>query len=376
MLSSLHGSAGAITALQNSVAHYYQRASSADYLGVDPTRRSLTGTGGYVKVGRKGNAKWNFSETFTWSSPGFDLNDMGYMKETDYLMNETEIMYRQTDIWKIFRYNAFTLSQKNMWNYGGTPFSNNASLRWQSMTMNRYEWDVKETFAWNWLDSRLLRGGPDVRFGSYFLTSAKFNTDKAKRMMFMLKYEGDHNFEGNRFNTISPSLTFRLGNHVYLSGQLDYAWNTDEMQYVATTHPLGARGSAPAYVMGHMDQKTYGLTLKLQVNVTPDISIQFYGAPFTSIAKYDDFKLAADTKSHTFENRFLRIDPDHLTYADGVYTLGEGEGRMAFNNPDFRFNEFRSNLVARWEYLPGSTLEPNIVKHQSDYQILILGIVW
>ena len=24
--------------------------------------------------------------------------------------------------------------------------------------------------------------------------------------------------------------------------------------------------------------------------------------------------------------------------------------------PDFSFNEFRSNLVARWEYLPGSTL--------------------
>ena len=266
-------------------------------------------------------------------------------------------LHIRINIWKIFRYNAFTLSQKNMWNYGGTPFSNNASLRWQSMTMNRYEWDVKETFAWNWLDSRLLRGGPDVRFGSYFLTSAKFNTDKAKRMMFMLKYEGDHNFEGNRFNTISPSLTFRLGNHVYLSGQLDYAWNTDEMQYVATTSPLSSSSLAPYYyVMGHMDQKTYGLTLKLQVNVTPDISIQFYGAPFTSIAKYDDFKLAADTKSHTFENRFQRIDPDQLTYADGVYTIGEGAGQMPFRNPDFRFNEFRSNLVARWEYLPGSTL--------------------
>ena len=25
-------------------------------------------------------------------------------------------------------------------------------------------------------------------------------------------------------------------------------------------------------------------------------------------------------------------------------------------NPDFSFNEFRSNLVARWEYRPGSTL--------------------
>ena len=28
----------------------------------------------------------------------------------------------------------------------------------------------------------------------------------------------------------------------------------------------------------------------------------------------------------------------------------------SFNNPDFSFNEFRSNLVARWEYKPGSTL--------------------
>ena len=53
--------------------------------------------------------------------------------------------------------------------------------------------------------------------------------------MFMLKYEGNHNLDGyNRFNTLSPSLTFRLGNHVYLSGQMDYAWNTDNMQYVGT----------------------------------------------------------------------------------------------------------------------------------------------
>ena len=29
----------------------------------------------------------------------------------------------------------------------------------------------------------------------------------------------------------------------------------------------------------------------------------------------------------------------------------------------------------QWGHLR-STLEPNIVKHQSDYQILILGIVW
>ena len=361
MFSSLNGSKEAITVLQTNPVHYYQRESAAGYLGVDPERRSLNGTGGYVKAGRKGNAKWAFSETFSWSSPGFDLNDMGYMKETDNRTNETEVAYRQTDIWKHFRYNAFTLTQKNQWNYGGTPFSNDAALRWQSMTMNRYEMDMKETFVWNRLDSRMLRGGPDMRLNPYFQTSVKVNTDKAQRMMFMLKYEGNHNLDGyNRFNTLSPSLTFRLGNHVYLSGQVDYAWNTDNMQYVGTLKSSAASSAQDdpslIYLMGHMDQKTYGVTMRLQVNVTPDISIQFYGSPFTSTAKFSDFKEAADTKSHTYDKRFHIFSGDELNYADGTYHI-KSEGREAsFKNPDFSFNEFRSNLVARWEYLPGSTL--------------------
>ena len=360
MFSSLNGSKEAIVVRQTSPVHYYQRASASGYLGVDPDRRSLNGTGGYVKVGRKGNAKWAFSETFSWSSPGFDLNDMGYMKEADNRTNETEVVYRQTDIWKLFRYNAFTFTQKNQWNYGGTPFSNDVALRWQSMTMSRYEMDMKETFVWNRLDSRLLRGGWDMRLNPYFQTSVKVNTDKAKRMMFMLKYEGNHNLDGyNRFNTLSPSLTFRLGNHVYLSGQVDYAWNTDNMQYVGTlTASVSPARTDPSliYLMGHMDQKTYGLTMRLQVNLTPDISIQFYGSPFTSTAKFSDFKEAADTESRTYDKRFHLFSGDEIGYSDGSYHLKSGGREVSFRNPDFSFNEFRSNLVARWEYLPGSTI--------------------
>lgn len=361
MFSSLSGSKEAIALRQMSPVHYYQRASASDYLGVDPDRRALNGTGGYVKAGRKGNAKWAFSETFSWSSPGFDLNDMGYMKEADNRTNESEVAYRQTDIWKMFRYNAFTLTQKNQWDYGGNPFSNDLALRWQSMTMNRYEMDMKETFVWNRLDSRMLRGGPDMRLDPYFQTSVKVNTDKARRVMFMLKYEGNHNLDGyNRFNTLMPSLTFRLGNHVYLSGQVDYAWNTDNMQYVGTLKSskglFTQNDPSLLYLMGHMEQKTYGLTMKLQVNVTPDISIQFYGSPFTSTAKFSDFKEAADTRSHTYDKRFHVFTPDEISYADGVYAIKNGSREASFANPDFSFNEFRSNLVARWEYLPGSTL--------------------
>ena len=349
MFSSLQGSQEAITRLQQNAVHYYQRESSADYLRVDPTRTSLNGTGGYVKAGRKGNAKWTFSEMYSWSSPGFDLNDIGYLKETDYQSNVSEIAFRQTDIWKLFRYNAFTLTQKNMWNYGKQAIYNDVAFRWQSMTMNRFEWDIKETFLFNQLDTRLLRGGPDVRMDPSLSTSVKFNTDKAKRVLGTFQYTGNHNLSGySNYNTISPNLTFRIGNHLYLSGKVDYSWNTDENQYI-TTIP----GTSPdnRYILGRMKQKTYGLTLNMQLNLTPDISIQFYGAPFTSTVKYDRLKEDRATTSHTYEERFRIFTPDEIEAKEGMYYFPGGQAEQGFS-----FNEFRSNLVARWEYLPGSTL--------------------
>jgi hypothetical protein len=44
---------------------------------------------------------------------------------------------------------------------------------------------------------------------------------------------------------------------------------------------------------------------------------------------------------------------------DDVYSVDEnldGTEDFSFDNPDFSFVQFRSNLVIRWEYIPGSEL--------------------
>jgi hypothetical protein len=360
MFSSLNGTKEAITLLQMNPVHYFQRASAADYAGVDEHRTSLNGTGGYVKAGRKGNSEWSYSESFDWASPGFDLNDAGYLKQADMLSNTTEIEYRRTNVWSIFRSNRIALTQKNQWDYGGNAVNNYAGLAWRTMFLNRYEFILNELYGWNQLDTRQLRGGPDMRYSPYFDTEATFNTDRAERVVFLVKYAGNRRTDGHRqYNTLSPGLTFRLGNHILLSGQFDYAWNHDPLQYVTTTQqPLWSSVfNNPACVMGHMEQKTYGLTLKLQMNVTPDISVQLYGSPFTSVGTYDAFKMATDTKSKVYEERFHAFTPEEISYSDGQYAFDRGDGQIhSFKNPDFNFNEFRSNVVGRWEYLPGSTL--------------------
>jgi hypothetical protein len=122
-----------------------------------------------------------------------------------------------------------------------------------------------------------------------------------------------------------------------------------------STVPLPSQ-SDPVYITGHMNQKTYGLTMKLQVNVTPDISLQWYGAPFTSIAKFSDFKKAVNPESRIRSDRFHVFSSNEINDSNGKYTVQDGLENYVFTNPDFNFNEFRSNFVARWEYQPGSTL--------------------
>ena len=359
MLSSLNGSSEAIERVQMNSVHYFQRTSAAGYLGVRPDRRSLTGTGGYAKVGRKGNAKWNFSETFSWRSPGFDMNDIGYLKQADLLINETSAEYRQTDIWKIFRSNTVTLSQTNKWDYGGNALNNSINVNWNTMFLNRFELTLYESYGWNSMDTRQLRGGPDMCYDPYFYTKMSFSTNKAERVSFNMSYTGDYNTDGkNRLNAFSPGMNLRLGNRVHFGGQYSYSHNIDNLQYIGVLAPHHIMSSSMSsaslhYLMGNMDQKTYGITMRLQMNVTPDVSVQLYASPFTSVARYTDFKSAADTKSKTYADRFYTFPADQIHYENGTYTINEV---YRFSNPDFSFNEFRSNLVARWEYLPGSTI--------------------
>lgn len=358
MFSTLHGSSEAILNTKMNATHYYHRESGARYLKLDPDKKSLQGTGGYVKVGKRGNAQWNFSQTFSWSSPGFDLNDVGYLRESDHKSNETEIVFRKTDPWGPFRFAGINLTQKNTWNYGGRSINNNIALQWRSLSIQRrFEMDIKETFNWNTIDSRRLRGGPDMKYNSNFETNVSLNTDRAKKITAKLIYNGRHFVkQATQYNDIHPSLIFRLGNHVLLTGQFDYAWNKDDLQYVNSLLPTEGTVDKPTYIIGRMKQQTYGLTLNMQVNVTPDISIQYYGSPFTSVARYDQFKTAADTRSSVYESRFERYLNNEIQLVGDHYVVNKNTDSYSFKNPNFSFNELRSNLVVRWEYLPGSTM--------------------
>ena len=359
MFSGIEGSKAAIERIKLNAVHYLQRESAQDYREAK-SLRSLVGSGGYIKVGRRGNAKINLAQTFYWLTPGFDINDVGFLREADLLSNNTEITFRRTERWKFLRSGSLLLGQVNKWNFGGKNTESHVLLNASTMFINLYQIELTEVYVWNRLDTRVLRGGPDLRIDPYHHISVGFNTNRALRVSGSFRYTGEHNTNGHSsLNNIEPGVTLRMGNHIHLTGAFNYQCDKNTLQYVGRA----VANNNTHYIMGSMERQTYGFTLRVQANISPDISIQFYGSPFTSTASYSDFKRNALTTSKHYSERFSVVE---TVSAGNRFMFTENGDIYSFDKPDFSFNEFRSNLVFRWEYRPGSTLYFAWVHSRSD----------
>ena len=130
-----------------------------------------------------------------------------------------------------------------------------------------------------------------------------------------------------------------------------------ELQYIGEDVMNGD----PRYLFGSINQKTFGFTLRLNYNITPDLTIQYYGSPFVSAGDYSNFKLVDNPQASEYTDRFNEFSANQISYDNGneEYSVDEDLNSTAdysFSQPDYNFAQFRSNLVVRWEYLPGSTV--------------------
>jgi hypothetical protein len=131
---------------------------------------------------------------------------------------------------------------------------------------------------------------------------------------------------------------------------INYSKNINNLQYIETI----TVDNIKKYILGNIDQQTLGGTFRIDYNITPELSVQYYGSPFASVGKYSEFKTVTYPRSSEYNNRFSMLRPVLNGNNYGVSENNNSYIDYSFRNPDFNFIQFRSNLVFRWEYLPGS----------------------
>jgi hypothetical protein len=152
------------------------------------------------------------------------------------------------------------------------------------------------------------------------------------------------------------NIRVRPSNSILVSVEPEYSVQNMNLQFVSNS------GTAdPDYVFGELYQETMAMTFRINYTINPELSIEYYGQPFISAGKYTDFKKITDPKGDTYSSRYRNYESDEISYNPELnnYSIDENKDDIedfAIDNPDFNFRQFRSNMVIRWEYLPGSTI--------------------
>jgi hypothetical protein len=357
VFSLVQGSKEAILNTQMSSVHYFQRPD-ATHARLNPNRTSLSGFGGTFAFEKGGSGHFNYSTGVTLRSPGLELNDLGYLRTADRIMQWVWAGYRVSKPFSIFRYLNLNFNQWMGWNFDGQRFSNGGNFGLNTQFKNY--WSIY--FGINPQGKRtsleVLRGGPSMKIEGGFSYWAGIDTDSRKPCVLEIGTSHDlRNNHSMRYHEIYASLSYRPISNLSFSIIPSYSTNKNVLQYVNEIDYSADK----RYILGSLDQKTASITMRVDYSITPDISIQFYGQPFISSGKYFDFKYITDPKADQFENRFQVFNSNQVYYDanQGTYSIDENLDNhtdYSFNDPNFNFLQFRSNLVIRWEYIPGSTV--------------------
>ncbi len=358
MGSHLNGNMEAIDLLQTSSRRYYQRPDN-HYVTYDPTRTSLSGHGGSVLFQRTSNSRFIGQTGVAWRSPGFELNDVGYLRSADGINQFTWVGYRWRNPFLVFRSFSVNGNQWLNWDYGGNFLSAAANTNWNAHFMNNYWIGGNLTYTWEHISNHELRGGPASKWPAELEVSFWLNSDSRHTAYYGFGgYLSQKANGGGRYREVWLDLTLRPSNALRVSLSPSYSDNWDDMQYVwLNSNNL----DEDRYLFGTLDQQTARLTCRVDLCVTPDLTIQYYAQPFVSTGRYRDFKRITDPRADAYRDRSLLLTDDQITYAveDNLYQVDEiGDDRVDYDfyNPDFDFLDFNSNLVVRWEYHPGSLI--------------------
>ena len=351
--SHVDGSSTAIRTLMLDPVHNYQRPD-ATHLGVEDDATHLDGAGGEIRVGKDNNGKWRYYADVSWRSPGLELNDLGYLKTADVIQQSARLQYFDTSSGNLLRRRDLRLTEIGTYDFSGTSLQHQLVFH-QELFANRL-WTFWNEIHWNsdLLDTRVLRGGPALLTPASPSIWLGVQTDASKSRQFGLDLIKAASFDGHsQYTEIDPRFSARLHDIINLEAKISYVRDLEDFQYAATA---ATTDGSSRYVMGRMNQHTLSATVRVDVNLSPELSLSYYGSPFVSTGQFAAFKLVTVPRAARYEDRFRRLD-SVATYdpASKTYRVNDSGGSFAFANPDFSWRALNSNLVLRWEYKTGST---------------------
>jgi hypothetical protein len=355
--SYVDGEPGAIDRLQRSSARYFQRPD-AERLRYDPTRTSLSGIKAGSSIERRTGRHWNWAADAQVETAGFETNDLGRTTSVDQFQSGSRLSYRETVPGAWWRNYEVAVGSEQLWSLAGDReqlmTAGSAAITWPNF------WETSAEFAhmFRGYDPRLTRGGPLMQTPRNWQAALNVENSQASRTQMDLSVlYGRDEHDGLTLQS-SIELELQPGAQWQLSVEPRYERFVQTQQYV-TTLARGPESIATTfgqrYIFGRIDRSTWATELRVNYTFKPDLTLDFYGEPFAASGRYRSFgELAAPRALALRQYGAEGIAATPL--GDGGVRVTDGGETFVLRGRDFNVRSFRSNLVLRWEWRPGSTL--------------------
>jgi opacity protein-like surface antigen len=178
-------------------------------------------------------------------------------------------------------------------------------------------------------------------------------TRSSARTMVEASFSGARDELGGWRAGLQLGIRFRPGTRWQFQIEPSVTRSVDTRQYVTTEDGGSSATYGGRYLFGQVSRSEIAAQFRASVAVTPDLTLEGYFEPFASSGEYADFgELAA---ARTNDLRRYGTDGTTIQLVNGQYTVADGAQQFSFADPAFNVRSFRSNLVLRWEWRPGST---------------------
>ena len=338
MGSAVAGTAAAIAETQQRATHYYQRPD--DNLVFDSTRTSLSGYSTELRVAKVGGKFTHFETGYGRRSAGFEINDIGFLQRADQQTWTNWFALRFNDPNKVFQRLNWNFNWWQYWTLDGLATERAFNSNIHTQLNNRWWLHIGGTkgIGTTYCDRNCTRGGPALRIEPGFSPWGGLEGDTRNALVpsFWVNYSSNDGGRSHYLN-LNPQVTLKVAAQFSTTLSANYSRNKDDSQWFG--NPADSTG-VTHYLFAALDQKTLGLTWRLNYTFTPTMSFQWYANPFISKGSYSQVRELNDPRATRYDDRFKPY----------------GDASVLANRPGFNVKQFRSNAVFRWEYRPGSAL--------------------
>ncbi|MGH9349796.1 MAG: DUF5916 domain-containing protein [Vicinamibacterales bacterium] len=332
--STVSGSPEALRRIQVASQHYFQRPDATSF-AFDPSRTSLSGSSSRFGVTKLGGQHLRFRASVGYTSPGFETNDVGFLRRADERWTDNSVQFRREVPIGWIRYLYVWFNQWASWNFDGDRIRGGHNVTVTVRFVNNWAAGGGAGPDWRVFDDRLTRGGPGgLANGPTFFWSW-MNSDDRRPVSFRVTAAGNRDRQGSWSREHEVRLTYRPRPALMMTAGILFVHDVRDTQWVQRV-----LAPDPHDVFGRLDQTTATLTGRFDYTITPNLSVQLYAQPFLSAGEYSAFKELVDGRQRVYA---MRYSPFPFDDAPGV-------------NPDFNVRSLQMTNVLRWEFRPGSTL--------------------